>query len=161
MIVPLFWSWGWHLNYGSDFALDWFAAICCCVFLHTSLFPCTCIAVSHSWVWHCIFLPFVIVWWMPDCGPCVFFQLPWYCLLLLSGFYVTETFVQFALEHVSCHCDTKGHYCLDLPILVLNVVRWEEASSSLWCQYRFLQLHTVNMQASASMWEMLSGVQKL
>ena len=49
---------------------------------------------------------------------------------------------------------------LYLPISVLNIVRQEEASSSVWCQYPFLQSHMVSMQASASMWEMSSSVQK-
>ena len=49
---------------------------------------------------------------------------------------------------------------LYLPISVLNVVRYEEASSSVWCQYPFLQSHTVSMQASARRWEMSSGVLK-
>ena len=49
---------------------------------------------------------------------------------------------------------------LYLPTSVLNIVRYEEAWSNVWCQYPFLQSHTVSMQASASMWEMSSGVQK-
>ena len=32
MIVPLFGAEGWHLNYGGDFALGWFVAICCVCF---------------------------------------------------------------------------------------------------------------------------------
>ena len=32
MIVPLFGAGGWHLDYGSDFALGWFVAISCVCF---------------------------------------------------------------------------------------------------------------------------------
>ena len=30
-------------------------------------------------------------------------------------FYVTKTFIQLVLEHVPCHCDTKGHYFKSIP----------------------------------------------
>ena len=32
MIVPLFGAGGWHIDYGTDFALGWFMAICCVCF---------------------------------------------------------------------------------------------------------------------------------
>ena len=49
---------------------------------------------------------------------------------------------------------------LNLPSSVLKVVRNEEASSSCWCQYPFLQSQTVITHASASKWAMSSGVLK-
>ena len=49
---------------------------------------------------------------------------------------------------------------LNLPILVLKVVKNNEASSSFWCQYPLLQSHTVIMQASSSKWAMSSGILK-
>ena len=49
---------------------------------------------------------------------------------------------------------------LNLPISVLKVVKNDEASSSFWWQYPFLQSQTVIIQASASKWAMSSGVLK-
>ena len=49
---------------------------------------------------------------------------------------------------------------LNLPILVLKVMRYDDVSSRVWCQYPFLQLHTVRMQAPAKWWAMSSGIQK-
>ena len=74
---------------------------------------------------------------------------------------VTKTLVQLALENITCQSGTKWYYSKPKsPKLSVENVRNEEASSSSWCQYPFLQLQAVIMYVSVSKWAISSLVLK-